>query len=349
MKNKVLVIILILAVIVLAVLFGMKFLNKEDVNVANNSENNVTNTEEKQEIVQEPKVKTWSGNSRSVAVMIDNVGDARPQSALNEAAIVYEVTVEGKLTRLLAVYKDIEDIEQTIGPVRSARPVFIDYALENDSIFVHYGYSDKAKNEIDNKKMVDSVNGLVASTETFWRTKEKDAPHNALTNMKAIMEYSERKGYETTSDIESVLNYVTDEVELETESVANTVNVPYTSTYKLAFKYNPETKLYERHLNGKVQQDWLTKETLTTKNIIITFANNYTTAEENGYGRQQIENIGDLDGYYITNGKVIKITCSKVSRGAQTVYKNEAGEEIEVNDGNTYIQIVPLKTNVTFE
>ena len=348
MKNKVLVIILILAVIVLAVLFGMKFLNKEEVNVVNDNEENVTNIEEKQEIIEEPKVKTWSGNSRSVAVMIDNVGDARPQSALNEAAIVYEVTVEGKLTRLLAVYKDIEDVEQTIGPVRSARPVFIDYALENDSIFVHYGYSDKAKDEIDNKKIINNVNGLVADS-AFWRTKEKKAPHNALTNMKRIMEYAEKKGYDTTSDVESVLNYVTDEVELATESVANTVNVPYTSTYKLAFKYNPETKLYERYLNGKVQQDWLTKETLTTKNVIITFANNYTTDEENGYGRQHIENIGTLDGYYITNGKVIKITCTKTARGAQTVYKNESGEEIEVNDGNTYIQIVPLKTNVTFE
>jgi len=346
MKNKVLVVILILAVIVLAVLFGMKFFNNEEV-VNYNNEGDTTNIEQ-QEVKEEPKVKTWSGNSRSVAVMIDNVGDARPQSSLNEAVLVYEVTVEGKLTRLLAVYKDIEDVEQTIGPVRSARPVFIDYALENDSIFVHYGYSDKAKDEIDNKKIINNVNGLVADS-AFWRTKDKKAPHNALTNMKRIMEYAEKKGYKTTSEKESVLNYVATEVELETESLANTVNIPYTSSYKLAFKYNAETKLYERYLNGNVQKDWLTKETLTAKNIIITFANNYTTAEENGYGRQHIENIGTLDGYYITNGKVIKITCTKSSRSAQTVYKNEAGEEIEVNDGNTYIQVVPLKTNVTFE
>lgn len=347
MKNKILIIILILAVIVLAVLFGMKALNNQDV--ANyNDEGNATN-EEQPEVKEEPKVQTWAGNSRSFAVMIDNVGDARPQSALDEAEIVYEVTVEGKLTRLLAVYKDIEDVEQTIGPVRSARPVFIDYALENDSILVHYGYSNRAKDEIDNKKIINNVNGLVTSSATFWRTKEKEAPHNAITNMKAITEYAEKKGYRMTSDKESVLNYVVDEVELETESLANTVNVPYTSTYKVAFKYNPETKLYERYLNGTVQKDWLTKETITTKNIIITFANNYTTDEEPGAGRQEIENIGELDGYYITNGKVIKITCSKSSRSAQTVYKNEAGEEIEVNDGNTYIQIVPLKTNVTFE
>lgn len=348
MKNKVLVIILILAVIALAVLFGMKnFQNQDGLNPTETG--NTENEEHQQEVKEEPKVKIWSGNSRSVAVVIDNVGDARPQSALNEAAIVYEVTVEGGLTRLLAVFKDIKNVEQSIGPVRSARPVFIDYALENDSMFVHYGYSDKAKDEIDNKKMVNSINGLVAGTSTFWRTKEKAAPHNAITNMKAILAYAEKKGYKTTSETESVLNYVTNEVELETENLANTVNVPYKSNYKLSFKYNAETKLYERCLNGSVQKDWLTKEVLTTKNIIITFANNYTTDEENGYGRQQIVNIGELDGYYITNGKAIKITCSKTARSAQTVYKDENGKEIEVNDGNTYIQIVPLKTNVTFE
>lgn len=347
MKNKVLGFILILAVIALAVLFGMKYLNNEEVANSNlENDNNVVADNVKQP---DPVPETWAGNKRSYAVMIDNVGDARPQSSLNEAEIVYEVTVEGKLTRLLAVYKNIENVEQTIGPVRSARPVFIDYALENDSIFVHYGYSDKAKDEIDNQKIINNINGLVASSDTFWRSKEKKAPHNAITNMKALIAYAEKKGYRTTSDKDSVLNYVVDEVNLETENIANTVNIPYTSTYKLAFKYNEEKKIYERYLNGTVQTDWFTKEKITAKNIIITFANNYTTDEENGYGRQKIENIGTLDGYYITNGKEIKITCTKSSRSGQTVYKDETGKEIEVNDGNTYIQIVPLNTNVTFE
>ena len=345
MKNKFLVVILLIVVVVLGALVGMKYLNQDEIENDNLDENVNNDTAQKEEL----KPETWEGNARSFAVVIDNVGDARPQASLNEAEIVYEVTVEGSLTRLLAVFKDVEDNSRTIGPVRSARPVFIDYALENDSIFVHYGYSDKAKDEIDNKKIINNVNGLVTSEETFWRSKEKKAPHNAITNMEAITEYSEKKGYRMTSDKDSVLNYVADEVQLEIGNVANIVNIPYTSSYKLAFKYNTETKLYERHLNGSVQKDWISSDKITTKNIIITFANNYTTEEENGYGRQQIENIGNLKGYYITNGKVIEITCSKTSRSAQTVYKDTNGEEIKVNDGNTYIQIVPLDTNVTFE
>lgn len=352
MKNKILIFLLITVIIILGLLIGWKFLYKKDnvnTNAEINNNTNVENVDKPQEEVKEtPKINTWSGDSRSVAVVIDNVGDARPQAGLNDAAIVYEVTVEGGLTRILAIFKDIKDVSATIGPVRSARPVFLDYALENDSIFVHFGYSDRAKEEID-RLNIDNVNGLVANS-TFWRTKEKKAPHNALTNMEKIQEYASKKDYRTTSTTESVLNYVTNEVNLEKGETANNIDIPYTGKYKISFKYNEEKKVYERYLNGKVQQDWVSGQTRTAKNIIITFANNYTTSEENGYGRQEIENIGDLEGYYITNGKIIKINCSKSSRSGQTVYKDkESGKEIEVNDGNTYIQIVPLKTEVTFE
>lgn len=340
MKNKILIVILIIVVMALAILLGVKLSGKvEDPNGDTNLSTDNTK-------VEDTGIKTWRGNSRSIAVVIDNVGDAKPQTGLNDAAIVYEITVEGGLTRLLAIFKDM-DPEKTIGPVRSARPVFIDYALEHDSIFVHFGFSKRAEDDIAKLK-INNVNGLVADS-AFWRTKEKEVPHNALTNVNKITEYAEKKEYRKTSNRDSVLNYVTNEVELQDGQVANTVNIPYTSTNKVSFKYNEEKKLYERSVNGKIEKDWLSGDVRTTKNIIITFAHNYTTDEDAGYGRQEVENIGNLKGYYITNGKAIEIVCSKTARDAQTVYKDKNGKEIEVNDGNTYIQIVPINTNVTFE
>lgn len=350
MKNKILIFILVVVVIVLAGLLGWKFIIKKDEN-ANNIEignkENIDSEDKQEESKEEPQIKIWSGNARNVAIMIDNVGDARPQVGINEAAIVYEVTVEGALTRLMAVYKDVKDKTASIGPVRSARPVFLDYAMENGSIFVHYGYSARAKDDIEKLK-INNVNGLVAS-EPFWRTKEKKAPHNVLTNMEKILSYAEKKGYDLTESKRTVLNYVPEEVTLDNGETANTINIPYTGTYKVTYKYNEETKLYERYVNNSIQKDWVTNDIRTTKNVIITYANNYTTDEEPGAGRQEVENIGDLKGYYLTDGKIIKIICSKSSRAAQTIYKNENGEEIKVNDGNTYIQIVPLKTEVTYE
>lgn len=321
--------------------------NDTEVGMTNKEEEKVNENVTPEVTKEEPQIKIWNGDSRSVAIMIDNVGDARPQAGINSAAIVYEVTVEGGLTRLLAVYKNVTDKTATIGPVRSARPVFLDYAMENGSIFVHFGYSNRAKDDIEKLK-IDNVNGLVASAP-FWRTKEKKAPHNVLTNMEKILAYAETKKYSLTESKRTVFNYVPEEVTLENGETANSVNIPYTGTYKVSYKYNETTKLYERYVNGSVQKDWVTNDVRTAKNIIITFANNYTTDEEPGAGRQEIENIGDLEGYYLTDGKIIKITCSKASRAAQTIYKNENGEEIKVNDGNTYVQIVPLKTQVTYE
>lgn len=347
MKVKILVALLIIVVIALGALLGMKYvMDKEEGNntIAENTNDPMQVILEEKKEPEKPKSK-YDGTKRTLAVVIDNVGSAVPQTSMNEAMIVYEATVEGGLTRFLAIYKDPKS--EDIGPSRSARPYFIDYALENDSILVHYGGSPKALNEIKQLKMED-VDGMDSPGKVFWRTNEKSAPHNAIVKVAETWKYIESKNYRTTTKERNVLNYIVEEREIEEGQVANKVNIPY-STSKVNFRYNADTKLYERYVGNKVQKDWLSGEVLTAKNIIITFAKNYTTDEENGYGRQAIVNIGTLDGYYITNGKAEKIKCKKSTRAGRTTYQYEDGTEIEVNDGNTYIQIVPIDLNVTFE
>ena len=190
---------------------------------------------------------------------------------------------------------------------------------------------------------------MVESSKSFWRVRDKSAPHNAVTSTEKILDIAERKKYKTTSKKESVLNYVTDEVELDSEIIATDITIPYSSSYKVTYKYDEETKRYTRGYNKTVQKDWDTKELVTTKNIIITFAKNYALNDGSGKDRQDLSNVGTLDGYYITNGKAIKIKCYKSSRKAQTVYKDLEGNEIDVNDGNTFIQIVPTSSKVTIK
>ena len=88
---------------------------------------------------------------------------------------------------------------------------------------------------------------------------------------------------------------------------------------------------------------------MITKNIIIEKARNTTLNDGSGKGRQTLDNIKELDGYYITNGKAIKITCDKTTRSGQTVYKDLDGNEIDVNDGKTFIQICPIDAEITIE
>jgi len=239
------------------------------------------------------------------------------------------------------------DVEK-IGPVRSSRHYFLDYALENDAIYVHFGWSPQAESDIS-KYRVNNINGISESSTSFWRTKDKSSPHNVATSTEKIKEIAERKKYSTVSKQESVLNYVTDVVELENGILADTVTIPHSSSQKVEYKYNAETGRYTRYARNKLQTDWSTGEEITTKNIIITFCDNYTLQDSENKGRQGLTNIGTFDGYYITNGKAIQIKCTKTSRTEQTVYKDLEGNEIQVNDGNTFIHICPKKANVKIE
>ncbi len=340
-KTKVLVIILILLIIVAAILLYFKISKGEEATfLENNILGNLVKEEPKKEI------KIYSGEDRPIAVMIDNVGDARPQAGLNDAYMVYEIIVEGKQTRLMALYKGAN--LDKIGPIRSSRHYFLDYALENDAIYVHYGWSPKAKSDISSLK-VNNINGIFESSSSFWRVKDKSAPHNVVTSTKKILEIAKRKGYSTASSKESVLTYTPEEVNLEEGIAATNIKLPYSNSYSVSYKYDAESKKYTRYYNKTVQKDWQTKEIVQTKNIIVTFAKNSVLNDGSGKDRQNLSNIGTLDGYYITNGKAIKIKCSKTSRKAQTVYKDLEGNEIDVNDGNTFVQIVPLTSKITIK
>ena len=349
MKNsngiKILVIVLITLIIIAGVLLAIKIVNdnsKEEVFVGEQ-----TNTSGDDKVIVEIKEpKIFQGNDRPIAVMIDNHKAAMPQAGLNDAYLVYEMIVEGGETRLMELFKGSE--LDKIGPVRSARHYFLDYALENDAIYTHFGWSPQAESDIS-KLGVNNINGIYESSTSFWRTKDKSAPHNVATSIEKILEIANRKGYKTTSTKESVLNYVADPVNLDSDMIATTVTIPYSTSNTVKYEYDEVTGRYIRYSRGTKQVDWTTNETVTIKNIIIAKVKNTTLNDGENKGRQTLDNVGTLEGYYITNGKAIKITCEKSSRTAQTVYKDMNGKEIEVNDGNTFIQMCPIDSKIKIE
>ena len=220
--------------------------------------------------------------------------------------------------------------------------------MENDAIYAHYGWSPQAESDIK-KYSINNLNGITESTSTFWRVKDKSAPHNAVTSTEALLKAAKSKGYKTTSDKESVLNYVTDEVNLEDGITANSVTIPHSTLQKVKYVYDETNQVYKRYARNKAQTDWDTGNAITTKNIIITFCDNYTLTDSENKGRQGLKNIGTFDGYYITNGKAIKIKCTKTTRDQQTKYEDLNGNEIKVNDGNTWVNICPTDAQVEME
>ena len=279
---------------------------------------------------------------RPVGVMIDNDNEsARPQMGLETAYLVYEMIIEGGSSRFFALFKG-DELEK-VGPIRSSRHYFLDYAQENDAIYVHSGWSDKAAAEIP-ARGINNINGLFESI--FWRDNTYDNTwHNYYTGLDKVKTLAEQKGYRMTTN-EKVLNYYeTDQTPENGESGAE-LSFEYANFYKVSFKYNEETKLYDRMVNGKPHMSQ-TGEGLTAKNIIVYTVSNSNLNDGINPDRQELYNTGSGEGHYLTEGKAVKIKWSKQSHSGKTVYTLENGEPLTVNPGNTYIELVPTYMGYT--
>ncbi len=284
--------------------------------------------------------------TRPYAVMINNNSAVwKYQSGLNQAYIVYEMLVEGGITREMALYKDAK--VEKIASVRSSRHYFLDYAMENDAIYVHWGWSPQAESDIKTLG-INNVNALSGEGTYFFRDKTVKAAyeHTGYTTSASIEKAIDRYKYRKETDVKALLDYSAEPLDLTSiEGVveAKTVEVPYSGGYTAKFFYDEETKLYKKSQNNTEIIDYTSKERITTKNIIVYNAK-YTTIDN--YGRQTMANTGSGDGYFISEGKAVPIVWSKKDRSARTEYKLKDGTPLTVNDGRTYIGIMPTGRSV---
>ncbi|MBE7054030.1 MAG: DUF3048 domain-containing protein [Ruminococcaceae bacterium] len=291
--------------------------------------------------------KITSSKSRPLAIMIDNDSyESRPQWGLENAYMIYEIMVEGASTRMMALFLD-SDAEK-IGPVRSSRHYFLDYVMENDAIYAHCGFSPQAANDI--KALgINNVNELYTNNgKNFYRDSSdgKRAPHNLYASISEVLKYAKDNAkYRLETEKERVLSYAKQDADLEGDD-ATEIKLPYNSAYSVSYKYNADEKVYDRYVNSKEHTSLSTKKALTAKNIIIYKVKNYSIDE---VGRQNLENIGSGEGYYISNGKCVEIKWEKTARNSKTVYKTADGNVLEVNPGNTFIQIMPLTSEITIQ
>ena len=286
-------------------------------------------------------------NVRPIALMIDNDSDAaRPQIGLEDAYLVYEIVVEGRATRFMALFKNFE--LEKVGPVRSSRHYFLDYALENGAVYAHAGWSPKAAKDISALK-VQNINGVAADGSCFWRDNTYDKTwHNLYTGTKVLAEYAENtKRYSLETDNKTPKYHKLDQTPEGGEAVSN-ISIPYANFYKLKYVYNAETKKYERFVNGKEHASQ-TGKIFDAKNIIMYTVKNTALPDAENKGRQDLSNIGSGEGYYLSDGVCVPIKWKKSARTEKTEYTLADGTPLVLNPGNTYIQIVPEYVDVTFE
>ncbi|TYP54970.1 Protein of unknown function (DUF3048) [Thermosediminibacter litoriperuensis] len=273
------------------------------------------------------------GGRRPLAVMIENETSARPQSGLNKADVVYEALAEGGITRFLAVYLG-EDAGE-IGPVRSARPYFIDFAMEYDPVYVHYGASQSAYSDLQKNRNIHAIDGIYDRV-TFWRDKTRKAPHNAYTSTENILETAQKRGYLKPIDLKRwEFNEGGDS--LPGESLKE-FELVYFKNYTVKYVYDEDKEAYVRYINEKPHTDRKTGDPIVVKNIILQFMDTRVIDSE---GRLAIKTTGSGTGYYISNGSYTRIKWQKPGRFEKTEYTVEGGGQLKLNPGNTWIQILP--------
>lgn len=335
---------IILLLVVGFIVFVILDSNKDKTNNDDNNNGDVGGAVEnnKEEDIELDIIDVKS-NSRPIAVMINNINFARKyQSGLQDAYVVYEMITEGGITRMMALFKDKNTAR--IGSVRSSRHYFLDYVLEHDAIYVHWGGSPQAYSNISSY----GINNIDGGIPPFYEDSDVklDSEHRKFISMENIIKTAKNKSYNMTTNKELLLNYSEDELnisEKEDSKVANSVDIKYSGSYITNYVYNSNDKVYYRSVNDAGHIDYVTKKQYTAKNIIVAFMKNSLIPGDKK-GRQNLDNIGSGEGYFITNGYAVPITWEKSSRKAQTIYKYKNGEEIKVNDGNTFIQNAPLNS-----
>ena len=336
-KKKLFTLIGISILVIVGIVFGILGLIK----ITNKGDSKLTEPEKVEEKEEPVKIIDLNSDTRPYAVMINCKSEALPQAGLQDAYMVYEETVEGGITRMVAFFKD-KDMAK-IGSVRSARVQYLPYVFEHDAIYVHAGGSLEATNRIANEGInhID-VDGQYGIRDAELR-KVRAWEHTLFTTTDLLNKASNNFGYRKTTTQKPVLNYQAKEVDLsgyETKE-ANNISITYSYYRTAKYKYDSESKTYLRFMNDTPNNDLVTGKQYQVKNILI-YGVQYNTIYLRGVGYSDPKIYGTGEGYYVTNGVALPITWEKKDEKSQTVYKvKETGDELIVNDGNTYVQIYP--------
>lgn len=276
-------------------------------------------------------------NKRPITgIMIENSPDARPQSGMNQAGVIYEAIAEGGITRFLCLFQQTQP--DYIGPVRSVRPYYVDYLLPYDASIVHAGGSAGGLAKVRDMGVKDLDHG--ANGGAFQRVSDRFAPHNLYTSMAKLDEVSAARGY-VTSDVKSLARK---EEKPGQPITAKAINISMSSPlYDVHYDYDPVTNNYLRTLGGRPHTDQRSGQQLSPK-VVIALAASYSQSgiysvyQTNGTGR----------AYIFQDGTAQQVSWTKASERDQIVFTDDAGKPVALNAGQTWFTVVKDPNAVTF-
>lgn len=279
---------------------------------------------------------------RPVAVMINNVNAALPQYGIEQADVIFEMHVEGDLTRLMALYADYTAVPK-ICAVRSCRYYYPAISEGFDAIYVHWGMDETMRDYVE---AIDSAryDGMDNPSGMFGRDQNRldsgySLEHTAYFDGTKLADVTASQKVRTDllenkQETAFLFNGLDEQIKPEGDACA-TVDVDFgAATAK--FTYDEATNTYLKQINGKKHSDGVTGAQLAFTNVIILETD---ISIRTDYGHKQIDWKGSKDsvGYYVSNGAVQKIHWSKADEKSYLKFYDEKGEELSINRGKSYI------------
>ena len=266
------------------------------------------------------------------AVMIENSPDARPQSGLKDAGIVYEAIAEGGITRFIALYQ--ESRPSLIGPVRSVRPYFVEWASAYDPAVAHIGGSARALQMIRSGNYGVDIDQFF-NAGAYWRATDRYAPHNVYTNFDNLDALTSSKG-KTSSAFTAIPRKDGHPSKVPTATV---IHLPISSVnYNIDYNYDSASNSYVRSLGGEPHLDREAGQ--IQPKVVIAISVNMSREMEDGY-REQITTTGTGNAYIFQDGVIAEATWRRVDDKSQIEFLDASGKPISLNRGQTWITALP--------
>lgn len=288
---------------------------------------------------------------RPYAVMVNNIVYAQPQVGISKAAWVYEVEAEGGITRMIAVFSDLNDVPN-LGSIRSVRPYYLSIARSYDAILVHAGGSEQAYSDLATSgyEHLDGVRDGDASAALYYRDPSRGAhgtEHTLFLHADQVAAYAEKRGFrlEHNGDYTSGLNF-SDDAASQGVGAANVVTVDVTKSKTTGFTYHADTGMYTASQYGSDYIDGGTNEIVNFANVMVLNTTINMTGDEKGHN--EVEVVGSGTGYLVTGGQYVPIKWSRADIDSPFTYTLEDGSPLYLSRGATYCCIVNNGANVAF-